>query len=61
MQQMHTHKAVTGRDEAKKLLQGISKQGKGLQHFYSDIALSAAILYFRTLCALLRSRSTPRT
>ena len=41
--------------------QGIKKQGKGLQDFYSDIALSAAILYFRTLCALLRSRSTPRT
>ena len=41
--------------------QGIKKQGKGLKHFYSAIALSAAILYFRTLCALLRSRNTPRT
>ena len=29
--------------------QGIKKQGKGLQDFYADIALSVAILYFRTL------------
>ena len=43
------------------LRQGIKKQGKGLKHFYSAIALSAAILYFRTMCALLRSRNTPRT
>ena len=29
--------------------QGIKKQGKGLQDFYADTALSVAILYFRTL------------
>ena len=41
--------------------QGIDKQGKQLGPFYSDTALSAAISYFRTLCAFLRSLSTPRT
>ena len=40
--------------------QGIKKQGKGLQDFYADITLSVAILYFRTLCALLRSCTTLR-
>ena len=43
------------------IIRGIKKQGKGLKHFYSAIALSAAILYFRTLCALLRSPNKPRT
>ena len=41
--------------------QGIDKQGKRLGPFYSDTELSAAILYFWTVCALLRLRSTLHT
>ena len=41
--------------------QGIKKQGKGLQDFSSDIALSTAILIFSNTVCVAMPRSTPRT
>ena len=41
--------------------QGIKKQGKRLSLFNSKTVWVQPFFYFQTLCALLRSRSTPRT